>query len=281
MEFDTFFNKANEAAAFLKDKISMTPKLLVVLTGGLSQFVDELTLKTTLSSADIPNFPKTHVEGHAGKIIFGKWKGVPLIAMQGRYHYYEGHTPQAVIFPYFVFEKLGVKAVVTTNAVGGINKSFKPGDLVVLTDHINMMGSNPLIGIAVQRPTNQFTSMTNAYDEDLRKMAGRAAKNVGIKLKEGVYVGVIGPSYDTKAEVKAFRNMGADTIGMSTIFEVIACNFLNMKVLTINCVANPAADLHGGTMRHEEVLAAINKAQPQLIKLLQAITEEFGRILTE
>lgn len=277
MDYDTYFQKVDEAADLLKKNVPATPKILTVLTGGLDEFVNGLEDASSFSSADIPHFPKTRVEGHAGKIIFGKWKGVPLVAMQGRFHYYEGHSPQAVVFPYFVFAKLGVKTVVTTNAVGGINPSLKPGDIMVVTDHINMMGTNPLIGLAVQRKNDQFTGMTNAYDTQLRETAFAVARNEKMELKTGTYIGVTGPSYETKAEIKAYRLLGADAIGMSTIFEVIACNFLKMKVLTFNCIANPAADLHAGEMHHEEVLKAMQKMQPKLVALLRGVVEETGR----
>lgn len=279
MDFDTFFPKVEEAAAFLRQQISIQPKVLAVLTGGLDEFVQGLEGARTFLSTEVPHFPKSHVEGHAGRIVFGKWKDVPLVVMQGRYHYYEGHTPQAVVFPYFVFEKLGVKAVVTTNAVGGINSSFKPGDIMVVADHINMMGTNPLIGLAVQRKTDQFTGMTDAYDQGLREIAFSVARKEKMDLKIGTYMAVTGPSYETKAEIKAYRQMGADAIGMSTVFEVIACNFLGMKVLTFNCIANPAADLHKGEMHHEEVLQAMTQVQPKLIKILRRVTEEIGKSL--
>ncbi len=274
MDYDTFFPQVDEAAAFLKQQISIQPKILTVLTGGLDEFVQGLEGARTFMSSEIPHFPKTHVEGHAGRIVFGKWKDIPLAVMQGRYHYYEGHTPQAVVFPYFVFEKLGVKAVVTTNAVGGINSSFKPGDMMVVSDHINMMGTNPLIGIAVQCKTDQFTGMTDAYDPGLREIAFKVARKEGIDLKIGTYMAVTGPSYETKAEIKAYRQMGADAIGMSTVFEVIACNFLKMKILTFNCIANSAADIHKGEMHHEEVLRAMAKIQPKLVKVLRGVVEE-------
>ena len=278
MDYEKYFAQVEEAAVFFKKKVSITPKILTVLTGGLGEFVNGLEDAKSFLSSEAPNFPKTRVEGHAGKIIFGTWKGVPLVAMQGRYHYYEGHTPQAVVFPYFVFEKLGVKSVVTTNAVGGINAAFKPGDIMVVSDHINMMGANPLVGIAMQRKTDQFTGMTNAYDPKLREIAYKAARDAGIELKIGTYLAVSGPSYETKAEIKAFRQMGADAVGMSTVFEVIACNFLKMRVLTFNCIANPAADLHKGDMHHEEVLKAMAAMQPKLVKLLQGVVEEIGNI---
>ncbi len=279
MDYDKYFSQVDEAAAFLRQQVSFQPKILAVLTGGLDSFVDGLEGARTFASTEIPHFPRSNVEGHAGRIVFGKWKSVPLVCMQGRYHYYEGHTPQAVVFPFFVFEKLGVKAVITTNAVGGINTAFKPGDIMVVADHINMMGTNPLIGLAMHRKTNQFTSMTNAYDSAIREVAIKAAKKEGIDLKLGTYMGVTGPSYETKAEIKAYRSMGADSIGMSTIFEVIACNFLKMKVLTFNCIANQAADLHTGEMHHEEVLQAIAKVQPKLAKLMQTVIEDIGQNL--
>jgi len=279
MDFDTFFPKVEEAAAFLKNKIKIMPRILMVLTGGLDAFVDGLKDTQVFSSAEIPHFPKTHVEGHAGRIIFGTLNNVPLVAMQGRYHYYEGHSPQAVVFPYFVFERLGIRAVVTTNAVGGINNSFKPGDIMVVADHINMMGTNPLIGLAVERPKDQFTSMTNAYDEGLRELAFKVARKEGIDLKIGTFIAVTGPSYETKAEIKAYRAMGADAIGMSTVFEVIACNFLKMKVLTFSLIANPSADLHKGEMQHEIVLKTVVQAQPKIIKILQGLAGEISQYL--
>lgn len=279
MDFDTFFPKVDEAAAFLRQQISIQPKILTVLTGGLDEFVNGLESTRTFVSSEIPHFPKTRVEGHAGRLAFGTLKGVPLAVMQGRYHYYEGVSPQAVVFPYFVFEKLGVKAVVNTNAVGGINAAFRPGDIMVVSDHINMMGTNPLIGIAVQRKTDQFTGMTNAYDSGLREIAFNVAKKEGIDLKIGTYVATTGPSYETKAEIKSYRQMGADAVGMSTVFEVIACNFLGMKVLTFNCIANPAADLHKGEMHHEEVLQAMTKVQPKLLKILLGVVAEISKQL--
>jgi purine-nucleoside phosphorylase len=274
MDYQTFFPQVEEATKYLKAKIKISPKLLVVLTGGAEGFVKALEERQEFEAPDVPNYPVTRAEGHRGRIIFGKYEGLPLIAMQGRHHYYEGHLPQSVIFPYFVFERLGIQAVITTNAVGGINSTYNPGDIVVVKDHINLMGINPLIGIAVQREKDQFTSMNNAYDIDLRRLAFKAAEKQNVDLKEGVFVAVSGPSYETKSEIKAFRILGADTIGMSSVFEVIACKFLGLKVLTLNCVANPAADLHKGELKHEEVLRVVSQAQDKMAKLLGAIIKE-------
>ncbi|MBI4126476.1 MAG: purine-nucleoside phosphorylase, partial [Deltaproteobacteria bacterium] len=237
-------------------------------------FATALEKQNILSTADIPHFPKSRAEGHAGKLVFGAWKGTPVVAMQGRQHYYEGHAPQDVVFPYFVLGQLGVRTLITTNAVGGIRHDLNPGDILVVTDHINMMGTNPLIGLAIQRTTDQFTSMTDAYSRELRALAINVAKEQKIELKEGVYIANPGPSYETPAEIKAYRTMGADTVGMSTVFEVIAANFLKMRVLTINIITNPAADRHGGVMNHAEVLEAMKGAADNVVRLVRGIVEE-------
>lgn len=277
MDYDSFFPKVEESAKFLKKKIKQAPQLLVVLTGGADPFIDKMKDKVVLSFEKIPNFSKTLVEGHAGKIIFGNLDDLPIIAMQGRYHYYEGHEPQEIVFPYFVFAELGVRACISTNAVGGINKTFNPGDLVVLKDHINMTGTNPLIGIAVRRKKDQFASMTNAYDTELRKTAFHIAKEQGTNLKEGVFIGVSGPTYETRAEIGAFRILGADTVGMSTVPEVIACNFLKIKVLAINIVTNPAADRLDTDLHHEHILKAMAGIEKKLVLYLVELVKNIGK----
>ncbi|HPM41293.1 MAG TPA: purine-nucleoside phosphorylase, partial [bacterium] len=172
---------------------------------------------------------------------------------------------------------LGVGELVTTNAVGGVNASFAPGDIMLVEDHINMMGVNPLVGLAIQRKTDQFTGLTNAYDSKLREIAKSVAANLKIDLKKGVYLATSGPSYETKAEVRAFRQMGADAVGMSTVPEIIAANFLGLRCLTFSCIANPAADLHPGGMNHAEVLAAMNAMAPKMVALLRGVVKEIGR----
>ena len=271
MDIKAYYREVDEAADFLKQKVSIKPSIMVVLSGGLDDFVNGIEDSTIVSSSDVPNFPVSRAEGHSGKIIFGKLKGVPIVVLKGRYHYYEGHAPQTVVFPYFVMEKLGVKALITTNAVGGINKKFKAGDIMLVEDHINMMGINPLIGIALARSSNQFTNMTNAYDEGLREIATLAAKKLGIDIRKGVYLATSGPSYETKAEIKAYRQMGADAVGMSTVPSVLAANFLGMKVLTLSCIANLAADIHGGVMTHDEVLQTMNTLAPKVVNLLKEL----------
>jgi purine-nucleoside phosphorylase len=271
MDYSSYFPNVDDAVAWLGERVPIKPDVVVVLSGGLGDFVEGMTDKVTISSSDIPHFPTARAEGHSGKIVFGKHDGVSVAVLVGRYHYYEGHSPQDVVFPYFVLSGLGARTLVTTNAVGGVNAKFNPGDVMMVTDHINMMGINPLIGIAIQRNENQFTSLTNAYDAELQSVARNVASDIGLDMKEGVYLATSGPSYETKAEVGAFRQMGADTVGMSTVPAVIAANFLGMRVLTFSCIANPAADLHSGKMTHQEVLDAMNALAPKVVELLRGV----------
>lgn len=266
---DDFFKHVEEAASWIKETLHTTPELLVVLTAGIEGIEDSLKDKVIISSADVPHFPVAHAQGHEGKLIFGLFEGKGVVLMKGRYHYYEGLSPQQVVFPYFVLQKLGVKTVITTNAVGGINYDLNPGDIVMLKDHINGLGDNPLRRIAMEFPENQFTDMTQPYDLGLRNMTKDIAKYLNISLKEGVYIATMGPSYETKAEIAMFRLFGADVVGMSTVFEVISCNFLKLKVLSFSCVANPAADRHTGNMNHEEVLHAMHEMGPRLKTLIE------------
>ena len=276
MDLGNFFPHVDEASRWLRERVKIVPRMIVVLSAGLGGFVDDMQEAEVVSSSEIPHFPKARAEGHEGKLVFGSMHGVPVVAMSGRFHLYEGHAPHEVVFPYFALANLGARMLVTTNAVGGVNKRLRTGDIMLVTDHINMMGVNPLVGIAVQRPHDQFTSMIDAYDPALQRLAKRVAKRVGIKLRQGVYLATIGPSYETKAEVGAFRKLGADAVGMSTVPEVIAAKFLNLRVVALSCIANPAADHHRGRMAHEEVLEAMAKLAPRAVRLLEGIVAEAG-----
>ncbi len=274
MDIQQYFQNVDAAKSYLAKKSALHPKAVVVLSGGMEGFVTAMTDKVEISAKDIPHFPTTRVEGHAGKLTFGNYDGVPLVAMQGRYHYYEGHSPQDVVFPYFVMNALGATHAITTNAVGGITETLNVGDVMVVTDHINMMGTNPLIGLAMSRTTNQFTSMQDAYSKELREIVHHVARNEGLALKDGVYLGTPGPSYETPAEIRMFRQMGADSVGMSTVFETIACNFLGMKVMALNCISNVSADRFTGVMSHDHVIKAMKDLQPKVIKLLQGVVKK-------
>ncbi len=272
-----YFIKVTQAVDFLKKNVSIQPRLIVVLSGGLDPFVEGIQNQQKLLSTQIPHFPKARAEGHKGELIFGLFEKFPVVVLKGRYHFYEGLTPQEVVFPYFVLNALGARFLVTTNAVGGVRGDLNAGDIVMIADHINMMGTNPLIGLAIQRPQDQFPSMQNAYDLELRKLAEGVAGQNQIELKEGVYLANPGPSYETPAEIKAFRQMGADTVGMSTVFEVITARFLKMRVLSFSIVTNPSSDRHTGVMKHEEVLQAMQKAQGKIVGLLQGVVGEIAK----
>lgn len=271
---ENYFQKVEEAATFLRDTVGTNPKLLIVLTAGIQGPIDLLEEKVEVSSADIIHFPIARAAGHEGKLIFGKLDGVDIVLMKGRYHFYEGITPQEVVFPYFVLRELGVESVITMNAVGGIREDLNPGDIVLVQDHVNLLGDNALKGIAIQVPERQFTDMTQAYDLEYQSIAESQALLRGLELKHGVYGAVSGPNYETKAEIRMLRTMGIDCVGMSTIFEVIACRFLQMRVLAFSCITNPAADRHVGEMSHEDVLAALNEMGPRLSDLVNGCASE-------
>jgi purine-nucleoside phosphorylase len=275
---DDYFKKVDESATYLSEKVNKEPKLLIVLTAGIKGPLDQLEDKIEISSAEIPHFPIARVPGHEGKLIFGKLDGVDIVLMKGRYHFYEGLTAQEVVFPYFVLNKLGVTSVITINAVGGIRKDLEVGDIMLVKDHINLLGDNPLKGIAIRRSYGQFTDMTNAYDRDYQELAKEIIRDYQMTLKEGVYLAVSGPNYETKAEIGMMRAMGADFVGMSTVFEVIASKFLGMKVLTLSLITNPAADRHQGGMSHEEVIEALDKMS---VKVSEFVTGCAKRILAK
>lgn len=266
---NSFFSKLEETTTYLKSRIKTPPELLIVLTAGIEGLEEVLQDKVVISNKDILHFPKAMAKGHSGELIFGTFEGHGIVLMKGRYHYYEDLEPQDVVFPYFVLKNLGVKNVIITSAVGGIRYDLNPGDIVLLKDHINFMNNNPLKGIAMYYP-NQFTDMTNAYDSELSKIAIEEANKLNYTLKEGVCIDTMGPNYETKSEIKMFRSFGADVVGMSTVFEVLAFNFLEIKVLAFCCVSNPAADRHEGILSHAEVLYEMNQMGPRLKHLLES-----------
>jgi len=265
------FERAEEAAAQIRSSVRVRPKVAVVLGSGLGAFADELADAIAVDYADIPHFPKPAVAGHAGRLVVGKLDETAVAVMQGRVHLYEGYSAREVAFPIRVLGRLGVKAVVLTNASGGINTDYKAGALVVLKDHINLQGANPLVGPNEERFGARFPDMTHAYTRNYREVALAVAKRMGIDAHEGVYVGVTGPSYETPAEIRAFRAMGADVIGMSTVVEAIAARHMGMKILAISCVANLAADVSNEELSHGDVLAVMRRSQGSLVRLLKAL----------
>lgn len=242
-----------------------------MLGSGLGGFADDLEDTTVIPYAQIPHFPTTSAIGHAGNLVIGKIGGVPVAAMQGRVHYYEGHSLQRVTFPMRVFFRLGIKAALLTNAAGGISSQLKQGCLVVLKDHINLMGGNPLIGPNDERFGLRFIDMTEAYAADYRRLAMEEGRRHGIDIFEGVYAAMAGPSYETPAEIRFLRTIGADTVGMSTVPEVIVARHCGIKVLAISCVTNLAAGISGQPINHLEVLEVGERVRAQFVALLKTL----------
>ncbi|MGH9600361.1 MAG: purine-nucleoside phosphorylase, partial [Terracidiphilus sp.] len=256
----TYFDQVTEAAGFLRGRFgSLAPRAGIVLGSGLGAAADAVTEARIVPYAEIPHFPQSTVEGHSGRIVAGLLGGAPVVVMQGRVHSYEGYAPLQVTFPMRVLGALGLRAVVLTNAAGGIAEGYHVGQLVALADHINMMGWNPLTGPNEPRfgfrprAGLRFFDMTEAYSRALRAMAREAAAEEGFALEEGVYLATPGPSFETPAEIRAFRTLGATLVGMSTVPETIVARHMGMEVLGISCVTNLAAGLSSGPLSHEEV----------------------------
>ena len=262
---------AGEAAEFVRHKTSLQPRIALVLGSGLGAFADELAERVSLPYAAIPHFPLSAAIGHAGNLVIGKVGEVPVAVMQGRVHYYEGHTMLRVTFPMRVFCRLGIKGVLLTNAAGGIGTQLKPGCLVVLSDHINLQGTNALIGANEERFGPRFPDMSQAYAKDWRALAIEQGKRQGIDIHEGVYAAVPGPSYETPAEIRFLRIIGADVVGMSTAAEVVVARHCGMKVLAISVVTNMAAGILDQPINHEEVLEIGRKIKGQFTQLLTTV----------
>jgi purine-nucleoside phosphorylase len=265
------FRRAEHAAKVILAKTKLRPRIGLVLGSGLGDFAEEFTSATKIPYAKIPSFPQSTAIGHAGRLVIGNAGEVPVVAMQGRVHLYEGYSVQQVVFPIRVFARMGVKAVVLTNAAGGINRNYSEGGLVLIRDHINLQGVNPLSGPNEDRFGLRFPDMTYAYDREFQRFVTEEGKNLGLTLHQGVYVAVPGPSYETPAEIQAFRCIGADLVGMSTVPEVIAARHTGLRVLGISCVTNMAAGITDAPLHHEEVLATTKRIKGQFIALLRAV----------
>ncbi|MGB9032828.1 MAG: purine-nucleoside phosphorylase [Acidobacteriaceae bacterium] len=265
---DTVFEKATAAAEMVGRRRELRPKIAIVLGSGLGAFAEQLEGATAIGFGEIPHFPQSTVPGHSGKLVIGKIAGVPVAVMQGRVHAYEGYTPEEVTFPVRVLGRMGVKTLVLTNAAGGINEGLKQGQLVLIADHINMSGRNPAAGRNDERLGPRFFDMSEAYSERLRGLAHEAARAMEFRLDEGVYLSVLGPSFETPAEIRAFRTMGADLVGMSTVQETIVARHMGMEVLGISCVTNPAAGIQKLPLSHEEVMEAGRAVETRLAGLL-------------
>jgi len=243
----------------------------IVLGSGLGAFVDALENRVEKPYSEIPGWPVSTAIGHAGKLVIGRVGSTDVIVLAGRAHLYEGYTPAQVVFGVRELHRRGMRSLIVTNAAGGINLSYRPGDLVLISDHINLTGANPLTGPNDDSLGPRFPDMSDAYPREYREIARRAAEQLGVKLGEGVYAGLAGPSYETPAEIRYLRTIGADLVGMSTVLEAIAANHLGMKVLGISCVTNMAAGILPQKLVHEEVLKVGEQARDRLVNLLKAV----------
>ena len=263
--------QAAEAAAFITSKTTLRPRIAMVLGSGLGNFAEDLGDAVRVPFQQIPHFAPSTAIGHAGQLVIGNIAGVPVVAMQGRLHLYEGYPAETVVFPIRAFARMGVQALILTNAAGAVNLAYGPGRLVVISDHINLQGQNPLVGCDGERLGPRFIDMTDAYCESYRRMAFTAAKKLGIEISEGVYAGLLGPSYETPAEVRFLRAIGADLVGMSTVPEAIAARQLGMNILAISCIANAAAGTITEKITHELVLETGRRASGQFKALLREL----------
>lgn len=278
------YTRADQAAQYIARKIAERanlgmPKLAVVLGSGLGEFANDLSDSVVIPYSEIPHFPTSTAIGHAGKLVVGKLGDVTIAAMQGRVHQYEGYNCKQAAFPVRVFGRLGLKAVILTNAAGGINAGYGQGALVLLCDHINLQGTNPLSGPNEERFGPRFPDMTDAYNPQYRQVAREEAQKLGIALHEGVYAALAGPSYETPAEIRYLRTIGADLVGMSTVPEVIVARHMGVNVLAISCVTNMAAGMSGQAINHEEVLEIGRRVRGTFLALLTAVIPRIAETL--
>lgn len=265
------FDQANAAAAYIRARTDLKPAIGIVLGSGLGAFAEGIEDAVIIPFSEIPHFPQSTVPGHSGRLVIGRLDGVPVAVMQGRVHAYEGYSPEEVTFPVRVLGLLGVRMLIVTNAAGGIRLDMKQGDLVLLSDHINFTGRNPVAGPNDERFGPRFFDMTEAYSKRLRRLAATVAERQGFPVAEGVYLSLLGPSFETPAEIRAFRAMGADLVGMSTVQEVIVARQMGIEVLGISCVTNLAAGIQSEPLSHEEVMETGRRVAARFSQLLTAL----------
>jgi purine-nucleoside phosphorylase len=267
------YDRVEAAAAAIRGRGGALPKTAIVLGSGLGDFADTLLEQIATPYADLPHWPASRVVGHAGKLVIGAVAGKRVAALAGRVHFYEGHDLETVVFATRVMGRLGVKRIVLTNAAGGINTGFAQGALMIIDDHLNFLGSNPLVGANDARFGVRFPDMSEVYSRRLRDVADAAARARGVPVSHGVYVAVHGPSYETPAEIRAFRTLGADAVGMSTVPEAIAARHMGMEVLGISCITNMAAGVLPKPLVHDEVMETARRVRGSFIALLEGIIE--------
>ncbi|WP_411342981.1 purine-nucleoside phosphorylase [Paenibacillus sp. WLX1005] len=260
-----------EAASYIHSKSSINPEIGLILGSGLGILADLIEDGVSIPYGDIPHFPVSTVEGHDGELLLGNVQGRPVVMMKGRFHMYEGYGPEVTAFPVRVMKELGVSSLLVTNAAGGVNTSYEPGDLMVLSDHLNMTGRNPLIGPNDPALGVRFPDLSEAYSRRLRSVFKETAASQGLKVQEGVYAGLLGPTYETPSEIRMLRTLGADAVGMSTVSETIVARHAGLEVLGISCITNMAAGILDQPLSHDEVMETADRVRDQFLKLVLAI----------
>lgn len=273
----SLYERAEHATRIIRARTTVEPRIAVVLGSGLGGFADDFEDPVGIPYEEIPGFARSTVQGHAGRLVIGKVDGTPVVAMQGRVHYYEGHSLEEVTFPIRTFGLLGIKTLVLTNAAGGINVQLTQGALMVISDHVNLMGVNPLVGPNDERFGPRFPDMTAVYAPDLQELVVEEAKAIGVEVRRGIYGGLSGPSYETPAEIHLLRNLGADAVGMSTVPESIVARHMGLEVLGISCITNMAAGISDEPINHEEVMATGDRVRETFTELLRRVIGAINR----
>lgn len=264
-------NAILEASQYINEQINTSPTIGLILGSGLGVLGDEIQNQVVVPYGNIPHFPRSTVAGHKGQLVVGDLEGKQVIAMQGRFHYYEGYSMDQVTFPVRVMKELGIHSIIVTNAAGGINEDFSPGDLMIINDHINNMGTNPLIGPNDDELGVRFPDMSRVYDGEYIQIAEQCAKKINLPIKKGIYVGNTGPTYETPAEVRMLGMLGGDAVGMSTVPEVIVAGHSNLRVLGISCISNMAAGILDQPLTHDEVIETTDKVRGDFLKFVKQI----------
>ena len=277
MASTSLYERAEHATRIIRSRISVEPRIAVVLGSGLGGFADDFEEAVSIPYEEIPGFVRSTAQGHAGRLVIGKVDSVPILAMQGRVHYYEGYSLEEVTFPVRTFGLLGIKTLILTNAAGGVNVQLTQGALMVISDHVNLMGVNPLRGPNDERFGPRFPDMTAVYSPELQELVIDEARAINVELRRGIYGGLSGPSYETPAEIHLLRNLGADAVGMSTVPEAIVARHMGIEVLGISCITNMAAGMSDEPINHEEVMATGDRVRETFTELLQRVIAAINR----
>ena len=277
MASTSLYERAEHATRIIRARTTVEPRIAIVLGSGLGGFADDFEEAVGIPYDDIPGFKRSTAQGHAGRLVIGKIDSVPVLAMQGRVHYYEGYSLEEVTFPVRTFKLLGIKTLILTNAAGGINVELHQGALMVLSDHLNLMGANPLRGPNDERFGPRFPDMSAVYSPELQELVVEEAREIGVEVRRGIYGALAGPSYETPAEIVLLRNLGADAVGMSTVPEAIVARHMGLEVLGISCITNMAAGISDEPINHEEVMATGDRVRETFTELLRRVVGGINR----